>query len=67
MSNNTQMEDLLDALATLTEHNQQILDQLERQGQANSEQYAQQAQLTNSIMAHFEQLQNKERLLLKRP
>lgn len=66
MSNNTQMEDLLTALATLTEHNQQILDQLERQGQANSEQYAQQVQLTNSIMAHFEQLQNKERLLTEK-
>ena len=60
-----QLEDLLAALAVLTEHNEQMLEKLQQQGVASAEQYTKQSELTNSVIKHFEQLQAKEKYLAK--
>lgn len=58
-----QLEDLLAALATLTEHNEQMLEKLQQQGVASAEQYIKQSELTNSVIEHLKQIQSKDELL----
>lgn len=58
-----QLEDLLAALATLTEHNEQMLEKLKQQGVASAEQYTKQSQLTDSVIEQLKQIQSKDELL----
>lgn len=63
MSENTQLEDLLTALATLTEHNQALLEQREKLDVASTARANETADLINRLTAQLKEYQDKDKYL----
>ena len=71
MSETPNLEDLLAAIATLTEHNTALLERIEEKDQATKDRDAANAKLVNDLIAQLKDFKNErmssnQRLLLVR-
>lgn len=63
MSETPNLEDLLAAIATLTEHNTALLERIEEKDQATKDRDAANAKLVNDLIAQLKDYQERENVI----